>query len=77
MSRLKDICVDCGDPWMLAHSWAAVLGYRVRPVKNRIHIDVFGEVEELLERGASMIEPQGPWTVMADPEGNEFCVFPS
>lgn len=31
MGRLKDICFDCADPWTLAHWWAEVLGYRVRP----------------------------------------------
>ena len=31
MSRLKDVCIDCGDPWKLAHWWAPVVGYVVRP----------------------------------------------
>src|SRR6266850_6585898 len=31
MGRLKDICFDCDDPWTLAHWWAEVLDYRVRP----------------------------------------------
>src|SRR3990170_4607554 len=31
MSRLKDICIDCRDPWTLAHWWAPVLDYVVRP----------------------------------------------
>jgi catechol 2,3-dioxygenase-like lactoylglutathione lyase family enzyme len=51
-------------------------------VKNRIHWDVtLGEsaaVADLVERGAQVLRPQDAelaWTVMADPEGNEFCVF--
>ena len=42
----------------------------------------FGGVEEFLTRGASKLwEVPGKtrpiaWTVLADPEGNEFCVFP-
>jgi hypothetical protein len=47
-------------------------------VKNRMHIDVWGDVDELIGRGASMVLPKGDdrwWDVLADPEGNEFCVF--
>jgi hypothetical protein len=44
-------------------------------VKNRVHIDVYGDVDELLGRGASLLDQQGRWTVLADPEGNEFCIF--
>lgn len=50
--------------------------------KNRIHWDVklAGDamVDELVARGATVVLPPGDdrrWTVMADPEGNEFCVF--
>jgi predicted enzyme related to lactoylglutathione lyase len=36
------------------------------------------EVERLILLGATKIkvfnEPSGTWTLMADPEGNEFCV---
>ena len=120
-SRLKDICIDCADPWTLAHWWAETLGYRVRPhtaediaklraqgierpeddpyiavdpvdgagpkfwfnrvpepktVKNRVHIDVYGDIDELAQRGATVVERHERWTVMVDPEGNEFCVQP-
>ena len=47
-------------------------------VKNRMHIDVWGDATELIARGASMVLPKGDdrwWDVLADPEGNEFCVF--
>ena len=44
-------------------------------VKNRVHVDVYGDVDELLARGAMLLERREHWTVMADPEGNEFCVM--
>ncbi|MER6463541.1 VOC family protein [Streptomyces sp. NPDC001228] len=56
-----------------------------KPGKNRLHIDLHAgagersrEVTRLEELGATVVrhmsEPAGEWTVMADPEGNEFCV---
>ncbi|WP_405870140.1 VOC family protein [Streptomyces sp. NBC_00005] len=56
-----------------------------KTVKNRIHLDLHpgegrrdSEVERLEGLGASALrhvkEPAGEWVVMADPEGNEFCV---
>lgn len=53
-----------------------------KTVKNRIHWDVTlldgFTVEDLMDRGATVLrEPDDEirWTVMADPEGNEFCAF--
>ncbi len=49
-----------------------------KTVKNRIHWDVYGTVEDLRERGATLLRARDAeisWHVMADPEGNEFCVF--
>ena len=49
-----------------------------KTVKNRIHWDVYGSVDELLAAGATVVRAKDDeirWTVMADPEGNEFCVF--
>ncbi len=43
-----------------------------------MHLDVYGDSEELVELGATLIRRRGPeidWAVLADPEGNEFCVF--
>ena len=121
MSNLKDVCIDCADPWTLGHWWAETLLYRVRPhtaqdieklhalgvdrieddesiavdpvdeqgpgfwflkvpepksAKNRIHVDVFGDVDALTRRGATVVAALDDWVVMHDPEGNEFCVFP-
>lgn len=53
--------------------------------KNRLHLDLHAgegrrdaEVERLRALGARVLrrvtEPAGEWVVMADPEGNEFCV---
>ncbi|MEV6959009.1 VOC family protein [Streptomyces sp. NPDC051207] len=57
----------------------------VKAVKNRLHIDLHPgagrrdeEVPRLEGLGAGVLrrvaEPSGSWVVMADPEGNEFCV---
>lgn len=52
-----------------------------KTVKNRIHFDVDTlDVALLTERGATVLrEPDDEigWTVLADPEGNEFCAFAS
>jgi len=56
-----------------------------KSAKNRVHIDVnpsgtdqAGELERLLALGARKVDiGQGdvPWIVLADPEGNEFCLL--
>jgi len=47
-------------------------------VKNRVHLDLrVRSVDELTALGATVLrEPDDEigWTVLADPEGNEFCV---
>jgi len=57
-----------------------------KTIKNRLHIDLApddrdAEVERLTGLGATRVDVgQGPdvsWVVMADPEGNEFCVLSS
>jgi hypothetical protein len=58
----------------------------VKTVKNRVHLDLRAypgddqatEVARLLTLGATPADVgQGdvPWTVLADPEGNEFCLL--
>jgi catechol 2,3-dioxygenase-like lactoylglutathione lyase family enzyme len=44
-------------------------------VKNRIHWDVVGRVADLEALGATRLWEMPRWTTLADPEGNEFCVF--
>jgi predicted enzyme related to lactoylglutathione lyase len=55
-----------------------------RKVKNRLHLDLRpddreAEVARLEKLGAKRVDiGQGPevtWVVMADPEGNEFCIL--
>jgi Glyoxalase-like domain len=50
-----------------------------KTVKNRIHIDVTtADVQLLVDAGATVLRPQDDevgWTVLADPDGNEFCAF--
>jgi hypothetical protein len=57
-----------------------------KTVKNRLHIDLApgpdddqaAEVERLVGLGATRVDVgqvDVPWVVLADPEGNEFCVL--
>jgi hypothetical protein len=58
-----------------------------KAVKNRLHIDLAphisddrdAEIERLLAMGATRVDVgqpgDGSWAVLADPEGNEFCVL--
>ena len=56
-----------------------------KTVKNRVHLDLTSsvadrdqEIDRLLALGARRVgighTGAGSWTVLADPEGNEFCV---
>jgi catechol 2,3-dioxygenase-like lactoylglutathione lyase family enzyme len=56
-----------------------------RSGKNRLHLDLApavgtqqAEVRRLVDLGATRIsdDTKLPWVVLADPEGNEFCVLP-
>ncbi|RCV48504.1 VOC family protein [Marinitenerispora sediminis] len=116
-SPIRNITIDCADPYALAEFWAEVVGAALHPgskpgddealvetpegqpgllflrvpenkvVKNRIHFDLGPqgaalrdeEYERLLGLGATFLSdfraPDGRgWVVLADPEGNEFCV---
>jgi hypothetical protein len=57
-----------------------------KQVKNRLHIDLApraaddhaAEVARLEQLGARRVDVgqgESPWVVLADPEGNEFCVL--
>lgn len=47
-----------------------------KTAKNRLHLDVHtGSIDELVELGATVLQTFPRWTVMADPEGGEFCAF--
>ena len=54
-----------------------------KSAKNRLHLDIHSDdmaetVQDLVALGASVLgentSETTSWTVMADPEGNEFCV---
>jgi predicted enzyme related to lactoylglutathione lyase len=58
----------------------------VKTAKNRVHLDLTtsaadrdAEIERLLALGARRVDigqtGRESWTVLADPEGNEFCVI--
>jgi predicted enzyme related to lactoylglutathione lyase len=55
-----------------------------KTLKNRLHLDFVpddrdAEVERLVAMGAKHVDvgqkPDETWVVLADPEGNEFCVL--
>lgn len=60
-----------------------------KQIKNRLHLDLKPaegtrdeELQRLLDLGARTVadhrRPDGPgWVVLADPEGNEFCILRS
>ncbi len=60
-----------------------------KTVKNRLHLDLAphldddrdAEIQRLLDLGATRVDvgqnASVSWTVLADPEGNEFCVLSS
>ena len=80
-----DVChdQDRGFSWIDEVSgmpWPMVFQLVPEPktVKNRIHWDVWGETATFLAAGATLLRGRDDeigWDVLADPEGNEFCVF--
>jgi hypothetical protein len=51
-----------------------------KTVKNRVHIDVTtDDLDALVAHGATVLRSKGDdglrWTILADPDGNEFCAF--
>jgi hypothetical protein len=76
-----------GDPAAIVHAQPRLLFIRVpegKTVKNRIHLDFQPvgrtrdeEIERILSLGATMVADHrgdDDFAVLADPEGNEFCV---
>jgi predicted enzyme related to lactoylglutathione lyase len=70
-------------------SWPTIDIGRVperKTVKNRLHLDIRAdgstqndELRRLLDLGAQQVDvgqtPDSTWIVLADPEGNEFCLL--
>jgi hypothetical protein len=50
-----------------------------KAVKHRVHLDIYTrDLADLQALGATVLEPRHgsrTWTIMADPEGGEFCAF--
>jgi hypothetical protein len=50
-----------------------------KTVKNRMHIDLRtddpAELDRILSLGATITARRPDWVELADPEGNEFCLF--
>ncbi|MGF1647541.1 MAG: VOC family protein [Kineosporiaceae bacterium] len=116
--RVRNVTIDCADPYRLAGFWSQVTGFGEDPDegnspgdpealllapdgslgllfvtvpeskhgKNRLHLDLVptdrrrdAEVDRLLALGAALVDDRrradaSGWVVLADPEGNEFCV---
>ena len=81
--------IDISDPEGKGPGLYFVMVPEAKTVKNRLHLDlttdtsIQDEVDRLVTAGARVESthrhPQGfhdpyEWTVMQDPEGNEFCV---
>jgi Glyoxalase-like domain len=80
-----DVWVVIGDPGQRGLSLFFQQVPEQKAAKNRLHLDVRPartrdeEVERLRGLGATVLQgfggPEATWTVMQDPEGNEFCVL--
>lgn len=50
-----------------------------KTVKNRLHMDITtDDLDKIIAAGGTVLRPKDgdiDWTVLADPEGNEFCAF--
>ncbi len=50
-----------------------------KTIKQRMHLDIYAkELADLEALGATVVEPRHgtrTWTILADPEGGEFCAF--
>jgi hypothetical protein len=85
--RLGATVHNDGEPWWWLEgaagfphdSWVFQPVPEPKTVKNRMHWDVVlrdATVEDLEAAGARVLDRLASWTVLADPEGNEFCAFP-
>ena len=86
--HLTDDRIDDLDTWLRTGQGLVFVPVpEGKRIKNRLHIDLAphksqdrdAEVAALLERGATHADvgqsDDVTWTVLADPEGNEFCVL--
>ena len=74
---------DDGSGWLAGPTFRHTIWVGKVPepktVKNRVHLDIYArDLTDLEALGATVVEPQHDnrrWTVMADPEGGEYCAF--
>jgi hypothetical protein len=77
-TRPRDWPVPIVDPTGAGPAMWIVPVTEQKTVKNRMHVDVVGDKDALLTAGATLLRAKHDdieWDVLADPEGNEFCVF--
>jgi predicted enzyme related to lactoylglutathione lyase len=78
----REVAIESQD----RQGWRILFGevHDERKIKNRLHLDLRpddqeAEVARLEELGAKRIDigqsSEVTWVVMADPEGNEFCIL--
>jgi hypothetical protein len=81
-----DVEVEIAPPDGSAANLLFLRASELKSIKNRLHLDLRppngssqpAELERLLSLGATRVDiGQGdvPWHVLADPEGNEFCLL--
>lgn len=81
--REREVVVGADETASVGLCFMPVTGRKV--VKNRLHLDLTSpaedreaEISRILALGATKVEigqtGEESWTVLADPEGNEFCV---
>jgi predicted enzyme related to lactoylglutathione lyase len=73
-SAILNITLDCTDAGRVARFWAEVTGWPLHQEDQQPSHE-----EYITGLGASVSGAQPPdagWVVMADPEGNEFCLEP-
>jgi hypothetical protein len=89
-SVILNITFDCADPRAVAGFWSALTKHPVEAVHQPgndywVVTPPAGagpqqaEVDRLVELGATVVDDRraaepGGWVVLADPEGNEFCL---
>jgi predicted enzyme related to lactoylglutathione lyase len=82
--REREIVIGTGENAPVGICFMPVTEQKI--VKNRVHLDITTEaqdrdqeIDRLLGLGAQRVDVgqtgKESWTVLADPEGNEFCVI--
>jgi hypothetical protein len=74
--------IGSGDPERMEAAWFFERVPESKTAKNRLHLDLVDAdpmaIDRLASLGATIVAEQvlgnHGWTVMQDPEGNEFCV---